>query len=355
MNHLYPVIMAGGSGTRFWPLSRSARPKQFLSLASSSPLLADTARRLTGLAAPQNTLVVCGPTHARSVRKLLPRLPVANIVVEPVARNTAPAIGLAALHVSRRDPAGILIVLPADHAVQDAQAFRRVLSAAARVAEQGYLVTIGIRPTRAETGFGYIQVGEPLTAESQKVKAFVEKPDARTAQQYLESGEFLWNGGIFVFRADAIRNAFRRYMPELSEVLDAISGWISKRSRARELARVFRKLRPISIDYGVMEKADNIAVLAGDFGWSDLGSFASIAEVRPADGRGNVVSGRAATLIDCEDCVVFAAERPLVLVGLCRMVVVDAGDAVLVVPREKGQDVRKAVEAFRKRGLSRYL
>lgn len=355
MNGLYPVIIAGGSGTRFWPLSRAARPKQFLSLASASPLLADTARRLSGLAPPKNVLVVCGRAHARSVRRILPKLPAANIVVEPVARNTAAAIGLAALHVERRDPQGILLVLPADHAVRDAAALRLCLGSAARIAELGYLVTVGIRPTRPEIGFGYIQMGDPLAAGSRKVKRFVEKPDRETAEQYLRSGEFLWNGGIFVFRVDAIREAFRRYMPELSQTLDAISGWISRPSRAPELARAFRRLEAISIDYGVMQKADNLAVVPAEFGWSDLGSFSSIAEVRSADEHGNVVSGGAATLIDCRDCVVFSAKRPLALVGLSRMVVVDADDVVLVVPRDKDQDVRKAVEAFKGRDRSRYL
>jgi len=355
VNHLFPVIIAGGSGTRFWPLSRAARPKQFLALASASPLIADTARRLSGLAPAKNVLVVCGRAHARSVHQILPKLPAANVLVEPEARNTAAAIGLATLHVQRRDAEGTLAVLPSDHAIEDAAAFRRCLSAAAEVAQQGYLVTIGIRPTRSETGFGYIQIGEPLTAGGRKVKRFVEKPDPQAAEQYVRSGEFLWNAGIFVFRADAIREAFRRHMPELSEALDAISGWLSQSRRAREVSRSFRKLEPISIDYGVMQKADNLAVLPADFGWSDLGSFSSIAEVRSSDEHGNVVLGRAAELIDCRECVVFSGQRPLALVGLSRMVVVDAGDVVLVVPRGEAQNVRKAVQAFKARGWSRYL
>lgn len=352
---LYAVIMAGGSGTRFWPLSRARRPKQFLPLASASPLLADTVRRLSGLVPAANTFVVCGPQHARWVRKVLPKLPAAQVVVEPVPRNTAPAIGLAAVHVARKDPNGMMLVLPSDHAIRDSRAFRECVRKAASIAEQGYLVAIGIRPNRPETGFGYIQVGEPLAGGSHRVKAFVEKPDAHSAERYLASGDFLWNAGMFVFRTDAIASAFQKLMPELSAALSTISAGKSRRSLGREAVRAFKHLPTVSIDYGVMEKADNLAVLPAEFGWSDLGSFASIAEVRRADERGNVVSGKAATLIDCEDCVVFAADRALALVGLSRMVVVDGGDVVLVVPREKGQDVRKAVEAFKARGLSRFL
>jgi mannose-1-phosphate guanylyltransferase len=202
---LYPVVMAGGSGTRFWPLSRKALPKQFLALATRKPLVVETVARLGSLAVPGRTYVVCGPVHARGIRRLLPRLPAANVVVEPVARNTAPAIGLATLHVQARDPEGILAVLPSDHHVADVPGFQRVLRRAAAVARSGALVTVGIRPTRPETGYGYVQLGERIDGTAYRVRAFVEKPDAPTAAQYLASGDYLWNGGIFVFTARAMR------------------------------------------------------------------------------------------------------------------------------------------------------
>ncbi|WP_408889057.1 mannose-1-phosphate guanylyltransferase [Myxococcus faecalis] len=352
---LYPVIMAGGSGTRFWPLSRQARPKQFLPLASKLPLITDTAQRLKGLATVKNTFIVCGPLHAKAAAKLVKGLPKPNLLVEPVARNTAPAIALAAVQVAARDPKGVMVVLPSDHHVADVPGFKRVLEQAARIAEGGHIVTLGIQPHRPETGYGYIQVGDALEGGGRAVKAFKEKPDPQTAQAYVSSGEYLWNGGIFVFRADVILAAFEQHMPEMKKGLKALREAAGKRTFGAVLKKVFPKLPSISIDYGVMEKASNIAVLPGDFGWSDVGSFAAIPEVRPADAQGNVISGDLAVVVDCKGCIVLADKRPLSVVGLTDVVVVDSGDAVLVVPREKSQDVRKVVEALKARKLQKYL
>jgi len=351
---LYPVVMAGGSGTRFWPLSRKARPKQFLALATDRPLIVETMNRLKGLSTPGRSYVVCGPVHARAVRRLLPRLPAANMLVEPIARNTAPAIGLATLHVQARDPDGVLAVLPSDHHVADVPGFQAVLRRAAEVARSGALVTIGIKPTRPETGYGYIRVGEALDGGAARVKAFVEKPDAETAAGYLASGEYLWNGGIFVFTARAMREAIFQHMPELAAVLERIAPALGTSRYAAALKKHFPAAPAVSIDYGVMEKANQIAVVPGDFGWSDVGSFAALPEVRPADEAGNVVVGKGAVLVDSAGCVVVGSGRPLGLVGLRDMVVVDAGDAVLVVPRDRSQDVRAVVQSLRSRGLGKF-
>jgi mannose-1-phosphate guanylyltransferase len=353
---LHPVIMAGGSGTRFWPLSRKKRPKQFLALATERPLITETAERLGSLARRQDLLIVCGRLHAASARRLVKGISAKNVIVEPAARNTAPAIGLAALHVFRRDPQGVMLVLPSDHHVADVAGFQRALAQAAEIARGGALVTLGIRPTRPETGYGYLRLGEPLAGQARRVAAFVEKPDLATAERYLQSGEYLWNGGIFVFRADRILDELHRHMPELAAGLDTIGISLGKQNAARVLARTFPQLPSVSIDYGVMEKAQDIAVVKGDFGWSDVGSFAALPEVRPQDARGNVVSGSGAVLIDCSDCVVVTAGRPLALVGLKEMVAVDSGDAVLVLPRGRNQDVREVVAALSKDPkLSRYL
>lgn len=352
---LHPVIMAGGSGTRFWPLSRKARPKQFLPLASKNPLITDTVTRLKGLASVKDTLVVCGPLHAKQAAKLVKGLPKKNLLVEPVARNTAPAIALAAAHVAAKDPEGVLVVLPSDHHVADVKGFQKTLAEAARVAERGHLVTLGITPHRPETGYGYIQVGEPLESGGRRVKAFREKPDVKTAEGYLASGEYLWNAGIFLFRADVILEAFAQHMPEMSKGLEALRAAVGKRTFSSVLKRVFPKLPSVSIDYGVMEKAGNLAVLPGDFGWSDVGSFAAIPEVRPTDAQGNVVSGDQAVVVECSGCVVLADKRPLTVVGLKDMVVVDSGDAVLVVPRDQSQEVRKVVEALKALKREKFL
>ncbi len=356
--NIYPVVMAGGSGTRFWPLSRQARPKQFLPLAGDAPLLVDTVARLPPLAKLERTYVVCGPSHAPVVRQLLPKLPKENVIVEPTARNTAPCVGLAALHVARRDPRGVIAMLPADHHVARPAAFRDALAAAAAVAEGGAIATIGVRPTRPETGYGYLKVGQRLATkgkahpglEPHKVARFVEKPDAKTAARYLAEGGYLWNAGIFVFRADAILEEIHFAMPDLGALLDKVAAVLGTPREKAVLAKLYPQAPSISIDYGVMEKSARIAVVPGDFGWSDVGSFASLAEVRPADAQGNVVEG-AVLIHDGRNNVVLAQERrPVAVIGLEDVVVVDAGHAVLVCRRDRAQDVRWAVDELRKRG-----
>jgi mannose-1-phosphate guanylyltransferase len=352
---LHPVIMAGGSGTRFWPLSRKSRPKQFLPLASATPLITDTASRLKGLASAKDVWVVCGKVHAPQVSKLVKGIRKSHVLVEPVARNTAPAIALAAAHVFAADPEGILIVLPSDHHIANPKAFRDTLAAAAELAEDGSIVTVGIKPRSPETGYGYIRVGDKLSGQARKVAAFVEKPNLETAKSYLASGDYLWNGGIFVFRADVMLKAIDQHMPEMRAGLAAITKAIGTRRYEAALKKHFPSLPSQSIDYGVMEKASNIAVIPGDFGWSDVGSFAAVPEVREQDAAGNVVSGKNALAIDCEDSIVLAKDRLIAVVGMKDVVVVDAGDALLVVPKSKAQDVRKAVDALKSRKLEKYL
>jgi mannose-1-phosphate guanylyltransferase len=348
---LYPVVMAGGSGTRFWPLSRVRRPKQFLALSSGKPLLLETLARLKGLATPSHTFVVCGPVHAALVRRLVRGLPAQNLLVEPVARNTAPAIALASWVIAARDPDAVLAVLPSDHHVADPAGFRAVLQQAAKVARSGDLVTVGIKPMRPETGYGYIRLGAPLGPGAFRVQAFVEKPDPLTAQQYVSSKEYLWNGGIFVFAARAMQEAFARYLPDVARAMEALAPTIGKRGFQKALSRAFPRLPSVSVDYGVMEKARNIAVVPGDFGWSDVGSFAAISEVRPTDADGNVVVGKATVVLDSAGCVVLGGTRTLAVLGMRDTVVVDTGDALLVIPKERSQDVRQIVEALRQRRL----
>jgi mannose-1-phosphate guanylyltransferase len=355
---LFPVIIAGGSGTRFWPLSRAARPKQFLELVSSSPLIVETAARLAGLAENKDTFVVCGKAHAASVQKFLKGLPKKNVLVEPEAKNTAPAIGLATAHVAAVDPKGILAVLPSDQHVANVEGFRDTLLTAARAAADGHIVTIGIKPNRPETGYGYIRLGAPISGTASgahKVVAFVEKPNRETAQSYLESREYLWNAGIFVFRADVMMTAFEQYLPDLGKGLVHLRAAMKKKTYSTVLKKMFSTLPSISIDYAVAERADNIAVVPGDFGWSDVGSFNALPEVRATDLRGNVVVGDGAIVLDCDGCIVMAGKRPLAVVGLSNAVVVDSGDAVLVLPKDKSQDVRKVVEALKARKMNRYL
>ena len=361
---IFPVVMAGGSGTSFWPLSRAKRPRQFLALAGETPLLADTVGRLPPLARMDRTFVVCGKAHAAAVRRLLPRLPAQNLIVEPCARNTAPCVGLAALHVAKRDHKGILAMLPADHHVARPAAFRDAIAAGARLAERGLIATIGVRPSRPETGYGYLKVGAPLepgapgnadgVGAPARVERFVEKPDRETAARYLADGGYLWNSGLFVFRADVILAEIRASMPELADLLDEIASVLGKPTYGRVLARAFPSCPSQSIDYGVMERSSRIAVVPADFGWSDLGSFAALPEVRAADADGNVTQGDA-LVVDGKGNVVLAGKRAIAVVGVDDLVVVDAGDAVLVCPRERAQDVKKAVDELRRRGRTALL
>ena len=360
---IYPVIMAGGSGTRVWPLSRKNRPTQFLPLAGDGPLLAATVARLPPLAKARETYVVCGPAHAAAARRMLPALPAANFIVEPCARNTAPCVGLAALHVAARDARGVIAMLPADHHVAKPKAFRDALAAAAGLAANGAIATIGIRPSRPESGYGYLKVGPRLAARGRgkgsgpahKVERFVEKPDVVTAARYLADGGYLWNSGIFVFRADVILDEIGRAMPVLGEQLDVIGQSLGTPAYARTLKRVFPDCPSISIDYGVMEKSKRIVVVPADFGWSDVGSFAALPDVRPTDHLGNVAEGDAIVIDGRNDVVVAAGGRPVAVVGIDDVVVVDAGDAVLVCRRDRAQDVRKAVEELARRGRDEVL
>jgi mannose-1-phosphate guanylyltransferase len=360
---IYPVVMAGGSGTRFWPLSRKNRPKQFLPLDGEEPMLAATVARLPPLARIDRTYVVCGPNHAAAARRILPRLPRANLIVEPCPRNTAPCVGLAALHVKRRDPRGVMAMLPADHHVARPKAFRDAIAAAARLAADGAVATIGIRPDRPETGYGYLKVGARLPALGRgknavhpaRVERFVEKPDMVTASRYLAEGGYLWNSGIFVFRADVILAEIRQAMPVLGEQLEVIERSLGTPGYARTLRRIFPAAPSISIDFGVMEKSQRIVVVPAEFGWSDVGSFAALSEVHPLDDLGNVLQGDA-TVIDGHDNVVMAqGGRPISVVGVDGVVVVDAGDVVLVVKKDRAQDVRKAVEEMKRRGREELL
>jgi mannose-1-phosphate guanylyltransferase len=355
---VFPVVMAGGSGTRFWPLSRRARPKQFLPLAGDAPLLRATVDRLPPLARLDRTFVVCGPSHAPAVRRMLPRLPRANLVIEPCARNTAPCVGLAALHVQALDRRGVMAMLPSDHHIARPEAFRTSLAAGAAVAERGLIATIGIRPDRPETGYGYLKVGARLAGgggsrggpRAHKVERFVEKPDVVTAARYVAEGTYLWNSGIFLFRADVILDEIRRAMPVLGEQLDVIDRAVGTAAYPRVLKRVFPECPAVSIDYGVMEKSHRIAVVPADFGWSDVGSFAALPEVRAVDGQGNLVQGEALVIDGARNVVLGSGRRPLAVVGLDDVVAVDAGDAILVVRRDRAQDVRKAVDELRRRG-----
>ena len=353
MPHAYAVIMAGGSGTRFWPLSRPARPKQLLALGpSEASLLRATVDRVSALIDAERTLVVTSSLLADAVAAELPDVPRENILAEPVGRNTALCVGWAASHVRRRDPDGVLVVLPSDHYIADAAAFHRALARGLYAASEGDLVAVGVRPTRPETGYGYIEVGEELADDVHDARRFVEKPNRQRAERFLASGHFLWNSGIFVFRASVILDAIATHLPGLGASLDAFDAAAARGGEREAVEQGYAELPAISIDHGVMEKAANVAVVPASFGWSDLGSWTTAWELAAQDGEGNVAPD-GAVLVDARRSYVKAPPgKTVALVGVDDLVVVDTADALLVVHREHAQDVRRVVEALRSRDAS---
>jgi mannose-1-phosphate guanylyltransferase len=353
----FAVILGGGAGTRLWPSSRRARPKQLLSLGGPESLLAAAVRRARALVGVERTLIVTAADQEAAVRAEIPDLPPENIIAEPVARNTAPAVGLGAVAAARRaGPEAVIAVFPADPYIGDEPAFDRLVRVA--LGEAGETITtIGVRPTHAETGFGYLRLGTKLARPGadpvHDVAGFVEKPDLPTAQRYLASGEYLWNSGMFFLTAGRMLEEARRHLPALGALLSAA---VAAKDPVATIAAGYRDVPSISIDNGIMEKAGGLRVVPGAFGWNDVGSWAALPAVRPPDARGNVVLG-GATLIDGDGNIVVAEEgAPFVgVVGVRDLVVVATRDALLVVPKDKAQDVRKIVEAAKQAGRTDLL
>lgn len=354
--HVHAVILAGGSGTRFWPASRRGRPKQLLPLAGQpgEPLIAATVRRLAPLVPVGQVWIATSAALREATAAAVPDVPRAHLLAEPVARNTAAPIGWAAATIARSDPDAVLVVLPADHHVADEPAFRAVLARAIEAAEQGWIATVGIRPTRPETGYGYIEVGAPLFAGVSAVARFVEKPDRARATAFVDGGKHLWNGGMFVFRARVMREAIARHLPAVAEGLDRLDAAAASGNEDRVLGEVFPSLPSISIDHGVMEKADRVAVVPGTFGWNDIGSWEVAWELAERDAAGNALPGGSvavdATGVLVKDLTSSGAPRRYALVGVHDLVVVETDDAVLVMPRDRAQDVRAVVDELQRRG-----
>ncbi len=342
--------MAGGAGTRFWPRSRRRMPKQLLRVVGSRTLLQATVDRLRGLVPPRQTIIVTHSDHAAEVRRQLPHIPPRNVLIEPQARNTAPCIALATLEIARRVPRATVVVLPADHAVRDVSAFRSTLSRAMAWANSARCpVTIGIRPTAPDTGYGYIQLGAPIGAGVRAVRSFEEKPTRGRARRFVASGRYRWNSGIFVWRTDTVLELFARHLPAVTKTLAPALSLPAPRRRTA-LARAYARLTAVSIDYGIMEKAAPVLVVDGDFGWSDVGSWAALGGLAQANGRAAPV-----VAVDASRYVVFSPERLVALVGVDDLIVVDAADALLICRRDRAQDVRRVVQELERRGLDAYL
>lgn len=358
MPAIHAVIMAGGSGTRFWPASRVRRPKQFLPLAHGRSLLAATVARVHNLAGPERTWIVTNPGQASQLPSVLPEFPRERVIVEPEARDTAPCVALAAATIAAHDPNAVLAVMPADHLIEPQARFEELLRRGVEIAtDHGGLVTFGIKPTRPATGYGYIERGAAIDNKApfaHQVVRFREKPDRATAEQFLAAGTFAWNSGIFVWTIPALLEAMRVGAPNLADGTLAMQDAVRRRDH-QALARSFASCPKTSIDFAVMERAPRVTVVDCALDWNDVGSFTTLGAVSAPDARGNVqvlANGARAWLQDASDCVVYGEGRRLVtLFGVQGLVAVAVDDAVLVCPKERADDLKQVIEQLRRAGL----
>ncbi len=356
---MYCVIMAGGKGTRFWPRSRAAIPKQLLQVWGSRTMLEESVERISPLALAERVIVVAGREHADAVHQQLPGIPPGNILVEPSGRNTAPCICLAALWIQKKDPDAVMAVLAADHYIADTGEFCRCLEAAAAMArQQDRLFTIGISPERPETGYGYIQYGEESGQyegmPAFQVQKFHEKPSREKAQKFLQQGNFLWNSGMFVWRASTILAEIKTFLPDIYNKLLPIQSLFGTPDAQKAIDAAYAAIEGISIDYGVMEKSTKVVTLKGNFGWSDVGSWSAVYDISEKDAQGNVIQGNVIS-IDAERNLIYAPEKLTAVVGLKDIVVVETADALLICSKDQAQDVKKVVDALEQKGMKKYL
>lgn len=351
--------MAGGIGSRFWPVSRRNSPKQFLDIVGEDTMIQATVQRLSGLIPPENCHVVTNADYVETTRKQLPGIPEENILAEPIGRNTAPCILYAALRLQQSDPDAVMVVLPADHRIGDVSAFQRVLQIGIdKASEQGALVTIGIEPTYPATGYGYIQYDSVQhTTEADTgawyVKTFAEKPNEATAERFIDSGDFLWNSGMFIWRVDSILAAIEKHIPDVWDAFAGTGGAMGTDREASAVTRAYRSCPSISIDYGVMEHAEKVYVVPGNFDWNDVGDWKAVYDLSTKGRHGNAISGNA-VVHDSGRCLVQAGDKLIALVGVHDLVVIDTADAVLICHRDASQQVKNVVDYLQANQLDEY-
>jgi len=363
--HFYPVILAGGRGTRFWPLSRKRRAKQLLVLDGKQSMIQQTVARLAPMAAPSRFWVITNDDLRPAILRQLPKLPSKQIIAEPAGRNTAPAIGLAAFLLLRRDPDAVLGLFPSDHVIADPAQYRATLSRAIEIAAAGEnIVVLGIRPTRPETGYGYIEAGTDHNG-SLRVRRFTEKPDLGLARQFLDAGNYFWNSGMFLWRASTIANALREHLPATASLLEKIAAAHGTRKFADTFRKLYPKCENISVDYAILEPRSakgevqsRIFCLPSDFGWNDLGSWTALhehhtAKAKPADG--SLVSASGSFALNAKNNYVRVPGKFVALVGVSNLVIVDTGDALLITTLDQSQDVGKVVKYLDEKKLKKLV
>ncbi len=364
MANVYPVIMAGGVGTRFWPRSREKSPKQLLEIVGKGTLIQNTVKRLSRFVDAGNIFVVTNKAQKALATKQLEAVSVdpEKILFEPIGRNTAPCIGLAAMHIKRLDPDGVMVMLPSDHLIEQIDEYERVIKLAVQIADESKsLVTIGIRPTHPETGYGYIQMineegdNNPFFDRgAYRVKTFAEKPSQQIAEKFLASGDFLWNSGQFVWRADVILEKLRHFLPDLCSELDKVEGTIGTPQYQSTLENVYGLIRGISIDYGVMEKAEDVFIIPARFGWSDIGSWDEVYRMSGKDDHGNSITGKVIQR-DTAGCLIYSEQRVIATIGVSDLIVVDTGDALLICNRGRSQEVKEIADYLKRKQMNEYL
>lgn len=358
---MYVVIMAGGSGTRLWPMSRRQSPKQFQNLVSDRSLLQETYDRLTPLAPPQRIYVCTLERYREQIQAQLPAIPIDNYLLEPAARNTGPAIGLIAAHFAKREPQAVVATVAADHVVTRPEAFVRALRAGLATISRhpDCLMTIGLTPTRPDTGLGYIRRGPLFATIAEEpvfqVRQFVEKPDLETAQQYLASGEYLWNASYFVWQAGNMLGLFERFLPRIHQRLRRIQASLGTAEAAAVLEQEYQGMESIAIDYGIFERAERVLVIPADLGWSDVGSWASLHDVLCGRAAQDVVVRGQHIGRDDQGCLIYGHDKLIATVGLRDVVVVETSDVILVCAKDRAQEVKDLVDRLQEEGQERYL
>lgn len=347
MDHVYAVIMAGGSGERFWPLSTPDCPKQFLRLLDEKSLLRGTLERIEPLIPIERQIVVAGEQHAARIREELPDLPSENLICEPAARNTAACIGLASLFLERRGPEAVAVVLPADHHIVETLPFLACIEKAVQLARgRNVTVVLGIRPDRAETGYGYMRSGTEIEQDVHTVLRFHEKPDEATAQRYMAAGDYFWNTGIFVWQNRTVQQLINAFLPNHWSKLEQIRSSLGTSDYGKVLAEIYPRMQKISVDYGVLEKVENIHMVCGRFGWDDLGSWTALGRILAKDEEDNVVVGRHVSL-DTSDCIIYGQGGKVVAtIGLRNLIIAETDQGLLICPKNRSQDIRNIVAAI---------